>query len=123
MPATQAKARELVLAFLQENRGVEFKLRELPAATGVQIDASELPEILAPEVDAGIIGCRRAGRGVFYWAPENDEAPVPADFNAAHWADGDVDLYGLIPLEDGGHRMTREMVAKFKRLIAWSPAA
>jgi hypothetical protein len=44
------------------------------------------------------------------------------EFNAAAWADGDVDLYGLIALDDGGHRMTAAMVAKLKRLITWMPA-
>lgn len=120
---TETQVRELVLAHLQANAGTEFKLRELPGAIGVAVEADRLPDILAPEVEAGTLGLRRAGRGVFYWAPAGDEpAPVPADFNAAAWVDGDVDLYGLIELEDGGHRMTPAMLAKFKRLVTWMPA-
>lgn len=106
------------------------------------------PTVMAPARQAGLVKVRtKPGHGrTFYWslgdgtplqqevkadpegaAPE-EEGDAPAgeamqEFQAAAWADGDVDLYGLIELDDGGFRMTPTMVAKLKRLIAWMPAA
>lgn len=120
---TATEAGELVLALLQKNPQLEYRPRELPELIGVDVELPALEEALAPLLEAGSIVCRRAGRGVFYSAPDAPaETNEPVPFNAAHWADGDVDLYGLIPLEDGGHRMTAEMVGKLKRLITWTPA-
>ena len=122
---TEASVRGQMLAVLQENPGDEFRPGELTSAVNVDLVGAGLPElaqILAPEIEAGRIVCRKAGRGTFYSAPATEAAQPQEEFRAAHWSDGDLDLYGLIELDDGGYRLTPEMVAKVKRLIAWSPA-
>jgi hypothetical protein len=48
-------------------------------------------------------------------ATEDDSEPEP--FNAALWADGDLVLYGLPELEDGGRMVAAEHVAALKRLL------
>jgi DNA-binding transcriptional ArsR family regulator len=73
-----------------------------------------------PERDGEILR-RHEGRQAFYKLPEDEGEEGPEEFNAAAWADGDVDLYGIIPLDDGGFRLTPEMVTKLKRVITWMP--
>jgi hypothetical protein len=63
-------------------------------------------------------------------APAAADASIPVaagaeevdEFNAKNWLDGDLDLYGLIELEDGGHRIQAKDVARLRRMIAWLPA-
>lgn len=57
--------------------------------------------------------------------PAPSPAPMPAEeeaveFDASLHLDGDLDLYGLIELENGGWRITRENLTRLKRIITWS---
>jgi hypothetical protein len=56
-------------------------------------------------------------------APQPEEEVAASPFSFLIHDDGDVDMYGVIELEDGGVRMTPAMVAKLKRMITWMPAA
>ena len=56
---------------------------------------------------------RRTPGAVFYALP----SPPDKTFRAARWADGDIDLYGLVELDDGGFRLTPDMVAQVAALI------
>lgn len=122
------------LAALAE-RG-ETRARDLAEAIGVA-PATLLSGIKSAIISGELVE-RREGCSVFYRLPgqEPGKASEPAskrtraakvpkaeEFQAAAWADGDVDLYGLIPLDDGGHRMTPAMVLRLKKLIAWMPGA
>lgn len=49
-----------------------------------------------------------------------DEKPEAVEFTAAHWLDGDLVIYGAQELEDGGILITKDQLARLKRLIAWS---
>lgn len=49
---------------------------------------------------------------------EGEGESEPMDFNAALWADGDLMLYGLEELEDGGYKLGAEHVPALKRLLA-----
>jgi hypothetical protein len=40
----------------------------------------------------------------------------------AHWDDGDLDLFGLVELENGGYRIQAKDVARLRRMLAWLPA-
>jgi hypothetical protein len=51
-----------------------------------------------------------------------DEEEPAQVFNACLWLDGDLDLYGLDELQDGGgHRLKAGDVLKLRRLLAWMP--
>jgi hypothetical protein len=52
-------------------------------------------------------------------APEDETEVV--EFNAALRLDGDLVLYGLTELEDGGHMIAGENLAKLRKLLAWMP--
>lgn len=93
---TETEVRELVLAFLQENAGDEFRLREVASGINRDMDESTLPQILAAEIESGEVVQRKAGRGVFLSAPA-----TPPEFNAALWADGDLVLFGVELNPDG----------------------
>lgn len=60
------------------------------------------------------------GRAVFYslQAPAAEQE----EFKFTVHSDGDVDLFGVVELENGGYRLTRDMVAELKKFIAWIPA-
>jgi hypothetical protein len=47
-----------------------------------------------------------------------DEEPV--EFSASLWLDGDIVIYGATETEDGGILITKDQLARLKRLIAWS---
>lgn len=41
----------------------------------------------------------------------------PQPFRVCRWADGDIDLYGLAELDDGGMRLTPDMVRELQKLL------
>lgn len=51
---------------------------------------------------------------------EQDEPADPVTWNV--WEDGDLDLFGLIELENGGHRLPAEALRRLRKFIAWMPA-
>lgn len=69
------------------------------------------------------------------WAPP-EPAPVVPDASSPDaagaeesdavtwnvWEDGDMDLFGLVELENGGFRMPAEAVARLRKFVAWMPA-
>lgn len=60
-------------------------------------------------------------------APAAADASIPQAASAADvtwnvWEDGDMDLHGLVELENGGYRMPAEAVARLRKFIAWMPA-
>jgi hypothetical protein len=107
------------------------EMRQGALAAAADLGVGTLIAAVKPGLRSGEIVDRREGRSVFYRLAEGVEvapageadAAEPGEFQAAAWADGDVDLYGLIALDDGGHRLTPAMVLKLKRLISWMPAA
>lgn len=116
------------LAYLAEHG--ETQMGVLAAAIG--ISPGTLYSGLATALVRGHIVKRNEGRSVFYRLPEQgalerqpaatvsqavEGEPAPSGFQAAAWADGDLDLYGLIELEDGGYRLTAAMVKPLRRLL------
>jgi hypothetical protein len=107
------------------------EMRQSDLAGAADLKASTLHAAVAPGLRSGEILKRTGeGRSVFYRLAEGVDVtpacaaasePEQKDFNAAAWADGDVDLYGLIELDDGGHRLSPAMVSKLKRVITWMP--
>lgn len=53
---------------------------------------------------------------------QQDEAAAPEPVTWNLWEDGDLDLFGLVELENGGYRMPREALARLRKFIAWMPA-
>jgi hypothetical protein len=96
-------------------RGVtgEVARAPLPAPLAASIPAPiltlpkppELPELPAPiEV------------------PPLDEIEEEAEFDASLWLNGDLDLFGLVELDNGAYRVPAEKVARLRKLLAWMPA-
>jgi len=56
----------------------------------------------------------RDGPQVSYDVPR-EAGPQP--FRVCRWADGDIDLYGLAELDDGGMRLTPDMVRELQKLL------
>lgn len=51
----------------------------------------------------------------------DDEQPEPEAFSACLWADGDLDVFGVVPIEQNGCsgvRLTRDQVAQLMRLLS-----
>jgi hypothetical protein len=38
------------------------------------------------------------------------------------WEDGDIDLFGLVELENGGYRLPAEALGRLRKFVAWMPA-
>jgi hypothetical protein len=83
-----------------------------PSSPPLVEEMKRAPEPLPPIGDASIQ--EEVAAEVEEVTEEEDE------FNAALWLDGDLIIYGAQELEDGGMLITREQLAKLKRLIAWS---
>lgn len=124
--------------FKKQDRGTVVTTAVLGEALGVE--SNSFSAWLAPARKAGLLRAEtRKGEGrTLFWSlgdgtPEPDEEDAPADpagkpaaqadFYAAAWDNGDVDLYGVVELEDGGFRLTPAMVQKLKRLITWAVPA
>lgn len=55
-------------------------------------------------------------------ASAEEEAPHEQPLTWSIWDDGDVDLFGLVELENGGYRIQAKDVARLRRMLAWLPA-
>jgi hypothetical protein len=108
---------------LLEAKG-EMRANDLAAAIG--ITPSTLASAMRVPLRDEEVLRRKEGQHAFLRLPGEEPAAKEGaevkEFNAAAWADGDVDLYGIIELDDGGYRLTPAMVAKLKRVITWMPA-
>lgn len=126
---------------------------ELPTALlceAIEVDSGNFKTLMGPALRHGAVRARRADTGrSLVWSlgdgtpldVEQDEplrpaapsvfqlaGPVPevvpeAAFDAKLHLDGDLDLYGLVELEDGGYRITRDNLARLKQLITWASPA
>jgi hypothetical protein len=50
---------------------------------------------------------------------EVDEEP---EVTWTMWEDGDIDLFGLVELENGGYRLPAEALGRLRKFVAWMPA-
>jgi hypothetical protein len=100
---------------------------QLAAQLGVQV--SNLTQSTRVVRDTRqVLAHRMPGRGMTLWwslpteaePAEPAEPTEPEEFNASLHLDGDLDLYGLVELEDGGWRITRENLVRLKKLITWT---
>lgn len=101
----------------------------------------EIPDVASTPESAGTAGpeqerpavanegdARVASGGRAQLVAEEAPAEVPAGeaeaepFDACFWLDGDVDLHGLIELEDGGYRILAKDVRRLRERLAWMPA-
>jgi hypothetical protein len=123
--------------FKQQPPGTVVTTAVLGEALGVE--SNSFSTWLSPARKAGLLQAEtRKGEGrTLYWSlgdgtpadePEEDEddrgtvaASGEEDFHFCIHSDGDVDLHGLIALENGGYRMTAEMFAKLRRVTTWMP--
>ena len=103
----QTQVRALELLQDGERRAVEI-------CESLQVSAGKLSLAMRVPVRDGTVMMRREGHAVFYSLPQ---APEPVVFRAARWADGDVDLYGIIELDDGGFRLTPDMLKQVLALV------
>lgn len=51
---------------------------------------------------------------------QQQDEPEPLSWSI--WDDGDVDLFGLVELENGGYRIQAKDVARLRLMLAWLPA-
>lgn len=51
---------------------------------------------------------------------QQQDEPEPLTWSI--WDDGDLDLFGLVELENGGHRIQAKDVARLRLMLAWLPA-
>lgn len=104
----------------------ETRAGELAAAIG--LDPGTLTSALKTPLREGIVLKRLEGRDVFYRLPIEGEQPAddtddePHRFYGRLDTDGDLDLYGLVELNDGGHRVPAENVARLRQLLRGEPA-
>jgi len=120
---------------------VERYLGDQGAARAEALDrvmrvAEQVHQFLATAVKAGAI-VRAVVNGKSLWAlpsadvgcrsePEmntvfDDEQPDPEAFSACLWADGDLDVFGVVRIEQNGCsgvRLTRDQVAQLMRLLS-----
>lgn len=103
-----------VVDLLEQNG--EMRARDVVVA--LDITSGKLSSALRIPIRDGLIVARRTAGSVHYslgtGTPEADQAP---QFRIARWSDGDIDLYGLTALEDGGHRLTRDQLQQLLDLI------
>lgn len=114
------------LAHLQEHG--ETRMNEL--ALALHISPGTLYSACATSLAKGEILKRNEGRSCFYRLPGQPpvmRTPQVMDYAAEEdasglvihtWEDGDIDVYGLVELDNGGRRLTRAMAAKMKQLLA-----
>lgn len=112
-----------VLAYLTEHG--ETQMKDL--ASAIDVSPATLYSAVASALVRGEIVKRSEGRNVFYRLPDQpsmERQPAPpatvapiGNFDARAWLDGDVDLYGLVELEDGGYRLTAPMASRLRRLL------
>lgn len=55
-------------------------------------------------------------------APLDEQQEEAEPLTWAHRDDGDLDLFGLVELENGGYRIQAKDVARLRRMLAWLPA-
>lgn len=101
---------------------LEWSTEEIANAAG--IDKGAVSSTLRVAVREQALFSERRGRCAVYSLTsfEQEEQQEPVPFNAAYWADGDVVLYGLPEMEDGGVLLSAENLAKLRKMVAWMPA-
>lgn len=101
-------------------------------AKSMRVEPKQVHQFLATAVKAGAIA-RAVVNGKSLWAlpvagqespavlERDDEQPAKEAFSACLWADGDLDVFGVVPIEQNGCsgvRLTREQVAQLMRLLS-----
>lgn len=105
------------------------EMRQAAIAKAVNLPIATFLAGVKPGLRDGTVLDRREGRSVFYRLADGVEAPAAVEgeegdeqqadpeFNASLWADGDLDLFGVIELAGGGVRVPAAGVRALCRLL------
>lgn len=98
------------------------EMRQTELAKATDLTVGTLHAAVKPGLRSGELLDRREGRAVFYRLADGvvvdpAEADDDEDFRAVLDTDGDLDLYGLVELENGGHRIHADGVRLLCRLL------
>jgi hypothetical protein len=119
----RGKVKQIIDHMRTQADDLEWTTEELAEAGS--IDKRAVATQLKTAVKNEAVFRDRRGRFTVYSLTPFEQAAQPdaeaVEFNAALWADGDLILYGLTELEDGGHLISAENLAKLRRLVAWAP--
>lgn len=98
------------------------EMRAADLARAVDISDGTLMAAVVPGMRDGVLVKRKDGNATFYSLADGVEVEPAAEpesrpFYATLDTDGELDLYGLIELQDGGHRVTPDGVRLLCRLL------
>lgn len=113
----RGKVTLLIDAMKAQPEKSQWTATDCAKAMGVQ--ECSLATRLLPAINRGwIVKTDLPGRRVAYSLPVQQEDDGPSEaFRCDLHGDGDLDLYGLIELENGGFRLTREQALQVRGLL------
>lgn len=110
----------LIAAF--ERKGPMTEMTALQAATCLGITSNNLPQAVRSLILHKLLHRERRGKHVIYRVEPFEPTAAPDKFDACLWANGDLDLCGMVELDNEGWRIPAANVPKLRALLAGEPS-